>query len=358
MIVVDAHQDIAYNAFQYGRDFTASAWEKRRREAGTAVVAETGLASMGLPEAILGRVGVIFATLFVEPENMPMSSSGEKRCGYNTPRQAYEQALRQWDYYQRLADSDERIHLINAQKDLDAVLATWEPGCDLRDHRVGLVLLIEGADPILEPRQFEEWYERGVRIVGPAWSETRYAGGTGRPGPLTTLGRELLDVLADYGAVLDLSHMTEEGCLEALDRYDGPVIASHSNPTKFWDHHRNLTDMQIRRLAERGGVMGVVLYNRFMDGAWRKDDPGSRVPFERIVEIIDYVCQLTGSAAHIGIGTDADGGFGAESMPVGIDTVADLWTIGDALARRGYAPEHVTDILSGNFLRILRQALP
>jgi membrane dipeptidase len=104
----------------------------------------------------------------------------------------------------------------------------------------------------------------GVRDHRPAWSATRYAGGTGQPGPLTDLGRELLDVMAGYGLILDLSHTTIQGYMEAIERYAGPVIASHSNPTASWDSHRNLTDEQIAAMAERDGVIGVVLYNHFL----------------------------------------------------------------------------------------------
>ena len=73
---------------------------------------------------------------------------------------------------------------------------------------------------------------------------------------------------------------------------------------------------------------------------------------------IDHVCQVTGSANHVGIGSDFDGGFGAESIPAELDTVADLRLIGPALLARGYTPEAVNSILGGNFLRILRTALP
>ncbi len=355
MIVVDAHQDIAYNALQYGRDYTRSAWATRQQEA-AAGRTPGGLAANGLPDALLGRLAVVFATLFAEPDWAPFTA--EKKLGYSTPEQAYRQALRQWDYYQRLADEHPQLALIRTQGELDAVLASWAPGTTLADHRVGLVLLMEGADPILEPRQVEEWVERGVRIIGPAWSETRYAGGTGRPGPLTPLGRELLDAMAGFNLILDISHMTEDGLLEALDRYPGPVIASHSNPAAFWDNHRNLADHHILRLAERDGVMGVVLYNRFMNSAWHPGAPKSETPLQRVVEVIDYVCQLTGSAAHVGIGTDVDGGFGADEMPDGIDTVTDLLQIGEALRARGFSPEDVEAIMGGNFLRVLRRALP
>ena len=77
-----------------------------------------------------------------------------------------------------------------------------------------------------------------------------------------------------------------------------------------------------------------------------------------IADAIDYVCQITGSAAHVGIGTDLDGGFGAEAIPDGLDTVADLLNIGGLLRERGYREADIEAILSGNMLRKLRAALP
>jgi membrane dipeptidase len=217
---------------------------------------------------------------------------------------------------------------------------------------------MEGADPIIEPKQFEEWYERGVRVVGPAWRATRYTAGTGEPGPLTKLGFELLDVLADANAVLDLSHMAEQAFFQALERYEGELIASHSNPRRFYDSDRNLSDEMIRLLAERDGVMGVVTYNRFLHRNWKRGDRRSEVPFTTIIDAIDHVCQVTGSAQHVGIGSDLDGGFGVESIPQGMDSVCDLWWITSGLRRRGYDEADIEAIAGGNFLRKLQAALP
>jgi membrane dipeptidase len=277
---------------------------------------------------------------------------------YKTPKEAHALALRQVDYYHRLADETDRVRLIERQADLDAVLATWADGTTFEQHQQGIALLMENADPILEPKQFEEWYERGVRIVGPAWAATRYCGGTGQPGPLTDLGRDLLDVMAGFNAILDLSHMAELAFLEAVDRYQGVIIASHSNPRRFRNSDRHLSDAMILRLAERSGVLGIVFYNRFLSDTWTKGDPKSDVPLSVVVDAIDYVCQLTGSAMHVGIGTDFDGGFGAQSIPDGLDTITDLLHIGAALEARGYAADDVAAIMSGNMLRQLRQALP
>ncbi len=356
MIVVDAHEDIAYNALSYGRDYRRSTAETRRLETDAAMIDRRGTATVGLPDSLLGRVAVVFATLFVAPaegnEDKPWA-----KLTYKTAREAYSLAMQQLDYYQRLVDETEKIRLIQSEADLDAVLATWADGTETGDHRQGLVILMEGADPIIEPKQFEEWYERGVRLVGLAWEKTRYSGGTGHPGPLTKEGRELLEVMASFNAILDLSHLSEHACLEALDTYAGIIIASHSNPRKFRNTDRHFSDPMIERLAERDGVMGIVPFNHFLSNRWKKGDSKSDVPMSVVLDAIDYVCQLTGSAAHVGIGSDFDGGFGLESIPDGLDSTGDLLSIGPALTARGYSEEDTAAILGGNMLRKLRQGL-
>jgi membrane dipeptidase len=357
-IVFDAHQDIAWNYFNNGREFMRSAWDKRRRETDPTFLRRYGWCMTGFPEAILGRVALIGATIFTAPAWAKLYP--DEKILYETPQQAYGHAQRQIDYYHRLADEHERVDLVRTQAELDAVLATWAAGTELADHHVGLVLLMEGADPIIEPAQLEEWYARGLRMVGPAWSATRYSGGSKAVGPLTDLGRELLEVMAEYKMVLDLSHMAPEACLEALDRYEGPLIASHSNPLRFRPARpdRNLSDDIIRRIAERDGVIGVVLYNAFLVDGWMPGDRKDAVTMDTVFAAIDHICQVTGSARHVGIGSDFDGGFGSESTPVGLETVDDLWGMGAMLADRDFEPDAIDAVLGGNFLRVLRAALP
>jgi len=358
-IIIDAHLDIAYNVLRNKRNFMESVYAQRVREAGRPIETEEGSITVALPQALLGRVGIVFGTLFVSPAASPNFTDAQ--ISYSTPREAYQRALAQLDVYQRLADEHESIVLIRTQAELTRVLASWETGKEFADHRLGVVLSMEGADPILEPQQFEEWYERGIRAVGLAWGETRYSAGTGHPGPLTDMGRELMEIMADFKAILDVSHMAQEAFFEALDRYEGTIIASHSNPRRFVNGDRHLSDDMIRRLAERDGVMGVVLYNRFLKQDWVRSS-GSRkneVTLDnQVIAAIDHICQITGSAQHVGIGSDLDGGFGLQSAPAEIDTLSDILLIETALRARGYAPTDIASILHGNFLRILRRTLP
>jgi len=359
-IIIDAHEDLAYNALNFNRNYTQSALATREAERDTAIPSQNGQCMIGLSELLLGRVAVVFSTLFAAPLRRKL---GEwDKLVYADSHQAYRLYSQQLDYYHRLCDEHRQFRLIGTAHDLDEVLASWEKE-EIEARQIGLVPLMEGADGIRDPKEVEWWVERGTRIIGLAWAGTRYAGGTGEPGPLTNDGRRLLATMADFGLILDLSHASDESFLEAVDRYEGVVMASHSNPRALLKEEtqrpeRALSDDMIRRLASRGGVAGVVLYNRFLKANWRAPDGKSVVALDHVVAMIDHICQLTGSADHVGIGSDFDGGFGAESAPAEMDTVADLGLIGSALGERGYGAKDVEKIMSGNWRQLLRRGLP
>jgi membrane dipeptidase len=351
--IVDGHEDIAFNMICGGRDYRRSAHETRAREAASPHPHERlGLAMLGLPEWIAGRVAVIFATIFAEPARSKFSS---RVCAkYVTPDEAYTIGQRHLQAYRTLT-AEGPFRLIRRVKDLEEVIATWDGD---REREIGLVLLMENADPIREPEELDEWYEAGLRIIGPAWMSSRYCGGTSEPGPLTDDGRQLLAAMATTGMILDTSHMAEASFFEALERYPGPVIASHSNPRRFVDGDRHLTDEMIRALVARGGVIGHLPFNAFLVPGWRSaGSPKGAADLGTIVRSIDHICTLAGSAQHVAIGSDLDGGFGAEATPTGLDTVSDLQRILAALADRGYRDGDVAAIAHGNWLRMLRQGL-
>lgn len=353
-LIVDGHEDLAWNWLEFGRDPAQDALAGRASEAGSDVQWAAGARTVGLPQWLQGQVAVVFATLFVMPERH--SYGGWMTQTYANTEQAASKAGEQLSRYRELDAREPQVRLIETIYDLEQVLATWwTPDAE---PAVGLVILMEGADPIQSPAQVREWYERGVRIVGPAWVQTRYAGGTGEPGPLTGLGRELLAEMAQVGMILDLSHLAEAAYLEAVESYAGAVIASHANPRAFLPTDRGLSDEMIRRLAARGGVVGIMPYNRYLLPGWEVGQGRAAVPITRVAEAVDAVVQLTGSIEHVALGSDFDGGFGVEAIPAGMDTVADLGLIGEALAARGYADQDVALVLGGNWLRILRSHLP
>jgi len=364
MIRVDAHEDLAWNMLTFGRDYTRSVAETRAAERGTSIPGHNGDTLLGWPEWIQGRVGVVFATLFSAPLRRK-EGDWDILC-YADPQQANRLYRQQVEAYHRLVEEQvDKFRLIQRAGDLQQIEAAWEAfpasGELSAAPPIGLVLLMEGADGVRDPAELPEWYEAGVRILGPAWAGTRYAGGTGDPGKFTKEGHALLEAMAEVGMALDLSHLSEEAAREGLDRYPGVVLASHSNARALvWESRapeRHLSDEVIRGLAERQAVIGVVLYNRFLLGEWTREQGRQAVTLDRIVTQIDHICQLVGTADHVGIGTDFDGGFGLQDTPQGLDSIADLGFIGSALQARGYGQGEVEAILGGNWLRILRRIL-
>lgn len=351
MHIVDAHEDIAWNTLVLGRDVRRSALETRRLEEDTDVPRRNGLCMVGLPEWLTGGVAIVFGTIFVSPVRRGIP----KAHTYATAEEAHTLAQAQLDYYHRLADECDQIALVRNRADLDAVLTSWES----ETPQVGIVLLMEGADPVREPAEAEMWFERGLRLVGLSWAAgSRYAGGNAAPGRLTDAGSELLAVMADLGLIVDVSHLAEESFFEVLDRFDGWIVATHANPRARVPGPRQLSDEMIRRLAERDSVIGIVPYNLFLRPGWSKGDAKDAVTVADVAAAVDHVCQVVGDAARVGLGSDFDGGFGAESAPAEIDTVADLARIGPALGELGYGDEEIAAVLGGNWLRVLRAALP
>ena len=353
-LIIDAHEDLAYNAVVLGLDPRLAAQDKRQpANPGASTqpgdVPRASVPMVGVPNLLDGNVRVVFGTLYASPAKSSLKLPGR---GYTTAEQAEAMAREQLAYYASLAQADPRVSLIRNQGDLELVIAAEEP-------RLGLVVLMEGADPIVRPEDAGRWFADGVRIVGTSWGATRYAGGTGAPGPLTALGRALMPELAAAGLILDTSHMAEASFFEALDLFPGTVIASHSNVRALVPTDRQLSDDMIRALVARDAVIGAVLYNKFLQAGWVEAGAHkAAVPLSVAVAHMQHICDLAGDALHVGIGSDFDGGFGTESAPSEIDTVDDLYRVGDALAAAHFSDSAIEQVLSGNWLRLLRRALP
>ncbi len=116
----------------------------------------------------------------------------------------------------------------------------------------GITLLLKGADPIREPEAVEMWFERGIRIVGLAWDDTAYAAGflRGNGFGITKAGYQLLEIMADFGLIADVSGLGDKAVFALIDSYPGTLIASQSNVRSLVpDSERHLSDTQIQRLG-------------------------------------------------------------------------------------------------------------
>jgi membrane dipeptidase len=363
-LIIDSHQDLAWNMLTYGRDYTRSVQETRRLEAGTGTPERNGDSIVGWPEYQRGQVAVVFATLYATPARKKEMGDTIVYADYETAHRLYRDQI---DLYRKLVDvHPDKFNLIASKKELDSVIEHWSKPVEAargEGHPVGLIYLMEGAEGIRSPHELSEWYDLGLRIIGLAWAGTRYCGGTSEPGPLTDEGRKLISAMADFNFILDLSHMDEAAALESLDRYEGPVIATHANCAALMqgsETNRHLPDRVIQGLIERDGVIGVIPLNSFLKVGWIRKNGSRReeVSLDVLIAHIDHICQMAGNAEHAGIGSDFDGGFGWQSIPHELDSIADLQMIASELIARGYSEADAANILGGNWLRVLRKHLP
>lgn len=321
----DAHIDLAYLALG-GRDMALSLDEARTSDAG---------ATITLPSLREGDVRWAFATVFT-------GQGFEGPGGYSEPSEARAKAIEQLDVYRRWED-DGSVRIVRSAPDLELG----------GDHALRIVLLMEGGDPIDAPGDVAWWRDVGVRIVGLSWwPGSRYSGGNGKHGPLTEAGRAVVDAISEAGLIHDLSHLADESAWELLDRTEGPVIASHSNARALMDgtDQRHLSDELIAAIGARGGVVGLNLYQRFLT----LEDSVSP---EATIGHVLHAAEVMGRRDGVGLGSDADGGFGADGLPEGVDRPADYLHLAEALRSAGWTDDEVAGFASANWLSLLRSHL-
>ena len=357
MLIVDSHLDLSLNALQGNRDLLSSAYTIRAQEQSTPGKGHAQ-GTVAFPEMRRGRIALSFATVIARSTGHP-----EPHIDFATPAQAHGIAKGQLAYYHAL-ERQGHVRLVRNTTELDEHMAEWAawdaryPGEETgAPPPLGFVISMESADAVLEPAELRDWWDGGLRLLGPAhFGPGRYAGGTGSELGLTEHGASLLSEMARVGIILDLTHCSDQAFWEALARYDGPVHASHNNCRALNPHQRQLSDKQIRAIIERNGVIGVVPGCWQLKPGWRNGDSNESVSLADVVAHIDRICEIAGSSGHVGIGSDLDGGVGREGFAHDLDTIADLQKVGALLGQRGYDKGDVAAIMHGNWTGFLKRA--
>ena len=351
MLIADSHLDIAYSALEWNRDLTADITTIREAEAGMGQKGR-GANVVCFPKLRRGGLGLIFVTM-----GYRLASVGKRFAGGRTQDICYARCMGELAYY-RLMESKGHLRHLRDVTALDAHLQAWEIDPDRTP--IGFVLTMEGADGIVDSEQVRHWWEHGLRIVSLVhYGISAYSHGTQAPGGLRERGRAMLQAMEAAGMALDVSHLAEQAYWEALDAFDGPLLATHNCCRALCDHDRQLDDEQIKALVARGGVMGVAFDDWMLSPAWDHDaQDNSQITLATVADHIDHICQLAGNADHAALGTDLDGGYGREQAPADLNTIADLRKVADILGERGYSDDQVAGIMSGNWVRFLRGALP
>jgi membrane dipeptidase len=323
---LDAHLDLAYLDL-HGPAVDADAPDRAAR-------------GVSLPALARGRVRIALGTIFTE------HGAATDPWGYRDSDDldgAHAAGVRQLEVYERLERAG-RVRIVRTAADLDACAAapTGAPP--------GIVILMECADPIRTPDEAAWWHARGVRVVGMSWGHgSRWAGGNARPGPLTAAGRRLVQAFDALGILHDASHLSDaafDGLCEATGR---TIVLTHSNARALLSpSERHATDAQLREVARRGGVAGLNLYGKFLAS-------GRPATLDDAVRHVMHVGEVAGRA-HVGLGSDFDGGFLPADCPPGCGRPEELDALARALAAHGMGARDVEAFAHGNWMRALRAA--
>ncbi len=264
-------------------------------------------------------------------------------------------------------------HLQAAQEDIASDDSRMELAYSVADIRritdagkIAGILALEGCDGLGgDARVLRALCRFGLRMVAFTWERRNaFADGTGvrNPGGLTAAGQEALRDLGRNKVIFDVSHLAEPGFWDAIDIVEGPLVASHSNARAVHDHPRNLTDDQIRAVADCGGVIGLNFYGGYIS------DPPTCV---RMADHLQHMVDLVG-IEHFGIGADflegtlrevsklalVESSLGPDMLDNWIEDCqsADKMPVFVAeLLKRGFSREELTALLGGNWMRVFEQ---
>lgn len=282
-IVVDGHSDIPLDMYA------------KRRKKGKV------LNSYHLPLLKQGGVNLVFVNLFED---------------FHPEGSLKEAMIQVSELYRELEETDEIILVLN-KKDLNEVI---------KNKKIGFILSMEGLEPISnEVVLLKSFYKLGVRSAALTWNHRNYfASGVGEIGGLSNLGKETVKQMEALGMLVDVSHLNEEGFWDVMEISENPIIASHSNAKKVYEHRRNLTDDQIKAIAKTGGVIG--LNSQFT--ADRKEESLST-----FMEHLEYMVSIAGED-HVGLGFDFNFYFGASGID-GLNDCTYIPKVTEEMVKRG-----------------------
>ena len=169
------------------------------------------------------------------------------------------------------------------------------------------------------------------------------AKGSATHGGVSPFGAEVIGRMNELGLMVDLSHASEKSFYDALSLSRTPIVCSHSSARALCDHPRNLTDEQMRALADKGGVCQITLYPGFL----RTDEKATILD---AMQHLEHAIQVMG-IDHVGLGTDFDGDGGVS----GLADASELSLFTRQLLLRRYSEGDIQKIWGGNFLRVMQQ---
>jgi len=298
-----------------------------------------------------GFVGGMFA-IFLPPFAYVKQHHPDKLVDKNakdfTQQQVEQICLAQLELAQQMVQSSEQIQLCTSVQQIQ----------DCRTQgQLAVVLHMEGAEALQDnPDLLDVFYQAGLRSIGPLWNRvSQFGHGLNARFPhspdtgagLTIAGKALLRRCAEKKMVVDVSHMNERAFWDTVDILQQPIVATHSNAHALCPQARNLTDPQLKAIAESGGMVGVNFDVAFLRGDGQRN---ADTPIELILDHLEYMMDRLGED-HIGFGSDFDGAL----ISTELQDVTGLAQLIAAMQQRHYSKELIEKICWGNWLNVLNR---
>jgi membrane dipeptidase len=254
-------------------------------------------------------------------------------------------------------------------RDFRVVRTAADLGSVRPSGKIGILIGLQGADHFRTAEDVDDFHARGQRISQLTYNETDRLGSGFMARPdrgLTAFGREIIQRMGRVGMAVDVSHCGDRTTLDVLDAAERPVLITHAACRALNPHPRCKTDEQIRKLAARGGVMGIAHVSKFI----RR---GGGASLDDVLDHFDHVRRLAGiETLAVGSDIDLDGydrlppvlrrqmitgfkrkEFERDDIP-GLDHPQRMFDLTEGLIRRGYSDAEIALVLGGNAARVLK----
>ena len=210
--------------------------------------------------------------------------------------------------------------------------------------KMSAILTIEGpAGFDFDPELLENLYQIGFRVTTLGWNEQNVLTGSNvTGGGLTEKGRAYVREAQRLGMLVDVSHISDEGFWDIIDCTQAPIVATHSNSRRVWDHSRNLTDEMFRAICRTGGVAGINQFEEFL---------GEHSTLDTVCDHIFHFLELDPSGKHIALGGDLDG---CDRLSRGFEGIQSYPALAERLLERGLGEEIIRNIFWNNAVNVFR----
>jgi len=319
IVIIDGHTDIPRDVYQKESKGETDVFMKKH-----------------YPELKETGVNIVFVNVFTK----------------TSPEFTLTEAMLQIEKIIKVTKENEDVVLIKNKNDLDNVLNT---------NKLGLILSLEGFEPLGNSLELLNiYYELGMRSGMFTWNYANYfaTGADLKDGGISKAGVSAIEKMNSLGILIDVSHLNEQSFWDVIKYNKKPTIASHSNVKALFNHDRNLTDEQIKAIANSGGVIGAVSYFSKVDednlNGIRLDDDNTETIYDYIKHI-EYLISLVGYD-HVSFGFDFNmylGDFGVK----GLESAEKIKDVIQLLLERNHKLENVKKIAGGNLIKLLYSVL-